>query len=168
MHGLASALLDRAGTLVLRPDALITVADLRRFDELSGLHSELHAEADRLYADAGAMNFARHPPPYCRRRGDPPDVPVTPPDTSDLGALRRWVHEWQVREGRREPRTRRERALAKTGARERAKLAAVGSPDQVRFFPRLPRATDEIDDGQDSMIRSKRRAVEVTAQDRAI
>jgi transcriptional regulator with XRE-family HTH domain len=139
MEGAARTLMDQAAPLVFRPDHLITTADGRRFDVLMAAHDALNAEAERLFADSGGMRFAgRYPPPYRRCRGDPLDVPVTAPETGDLPALRRWLGEWQVREGRREPRTRRERAIAETGARERAKLAAAGYPERVRFFPGLP------------------------------
>jgi hypothetical protein len=104
---------------------------------LMALRDGLAVEAERLHADAGGMTIGRHPPPYRRRRGDRPDVPLTAPGTSDPAGLRRWLREWQVREGRCQPRTHRERALAETGAQERAKLARVRYSDRVSLLPGL-------------------------------
>lgn len=102
---------DRDGTLIRR---LLAAAD------------ELQDEARQLGASAGVRVTGT---PATRRRGDPADVsPFAPADLGDLRAVLLWVRGWQVREGRREPRSARERAIAATGERERQAVRDAPDP----------------------------------------
>lgn len=115
----------------------LTVAE---FGTLRGLLAELAAEEDALFAETG--NFAAGVPLPRRRRGDPLDVPVTPPEGAGLAGIGRWVQEWQVREGRRPPRTARERAISATGSAERVRVAShpypAGPVVRLRWIPPQP------------------------------
>jgi transcriptional regulator with XRE-family HTH domain len=98
---------ERAAAVIDDPDG--------RLDELMCLSDALRAEGDLLEKAAGAFWRVT---PVRRWRGDPVDVSPHPPSLADLRAVRRWLWEWQVREGRLRPRSARERAIAETGARE--------------------------------------------------
>jgi hypothetical protein len=111
----------------------LTVAE---FGTVRGLLTVLAGEERALFAEAG--NFAHGVPLPRRQLGDRPDVPVVPPEGTGLAGLGRWVREWQVREGRRPPRTARERAISATGAAERARVAAhpaTGPRIRLRWLP---------------------------------
>jgi transcriptional regulator with XRE-family HTH domain len=90
MHQTAMTLDDRAAAALGRPgtDSMV--------DELMDLSEELREESGRLAADVG-IRVVGVPPR--RWRGDPPDVSPFAPPAADLAAVRRWVREWQVREG---------------------------------------------------------------------
>lgn len=106
------------------------------FGTLRSLLRVLADEEDALFAEAG--NFAHDVPLRRRRLGDPLDVPVAPRAGAGLAGVCRWVQEWQVREGRRPPRTARERAISRTGAAERARVAAhpaAGPRIRLRWLP---------------------------------
>jgi transcriptional regulator with XRE-family HTH domain len=90
------------------------------------LGDALRAESALLLAGSGGR--VEGLPCRRRMRGGPVDVPAVPPEGADLSGLWRWVREWQVREGRREPRTARERAIAATGAAEQSRLRAHPEP----------------------------------------
>ncbi|MGH3276710.1 MAG: hypothetical protein ACRDNZ_20580 [Streptosporangiaceae bacterium] len=106
----------------------LTVAE---FEALSDLLTALGGEEEALAVEAG--NFAQGVPLRRHRRGDPPDVPVTPPEGAGLAAIGRWAREWQVREGRQPPRTARENAIAATGAAERAKARRYPMGEWIRL-----------------------------------
>jgi transcriptional regulator with XRE-family HTH domain len=95
-------------------------------DAAGDLDRVLRTESAVLLADSGGR--VERLPARRRVRGDPVDVPVAPREGADLAGLWRWLREWQVREGRRQPRTARERAIAATGAAERARLRSHPEP----------------------------------------
>jgi len=117
MRGLASTLIDRAIRL---PEVPSTAA---RLGDLADLVDLLHEESRQLVADGGTPIYGASVP--SRRRGDPPDADPVPPSAANLHAAREWVRGWQVRQGRVNPRTGRERAIAASGASERASVAAA-------------------------------------------
>lgn len=47
--------------------------------------------------------------------------------------MRRWLREWQVREGRVRPRSARERAIAATGGKERQAATQAPEPPPARL-----------------------------------
>lgn len=122
MWAVASSLIHRV------TDALIGEADVGApwTDAARDLDGALRAESAVLLTDSGGR--VEGLPARRRVRGDPVDVPVAPPEGADLVGLWRWLREWQVREGRREPHTARERAIVVTGAVERARLRAHPEP----------------------------------------
>jgi transcriptional regulator with XRE-family HTH domain len=118
MQSMAMALTDRAVATLGRPgtDCIGELLDL--------LHA-LDEESARLAADAGGRVVATPPQ---RRRGDPPDVSPFASSATDLSVVWRWMREWQVREGRIQPRSARERAIAQTGVRERQAIKDAPPP----------------------------------------
>jgi hypothetical protein len=108
-----------------------------RSGELLDLSDALQAESELLFTDAGGSIWKATP--LRRYRGDPPDVSPYPPSLGDLRAVRRWLWEWQVREGRLRPRSARERAIAETGARERRKVSETAAPLQKTISYRKDR-----------------------------
>jgi transcriptional regulator with XRE-family HTH domain len=120
----SSLLLDRALSAFERDGAGPVTG------ELLGLVGELRHESGRLAGDSGVRIAGVQPPR--RWRGDPADVSSTPPPLADLAAVRRWLRAWQVREGRRQPRTLLEREIAATGSRERQKVKNAPEPPPAR------------------------------------
>jgi transcriptional regulator with XRE-family HTH domain len=118
-----------AASLRLTDLAASATGEPARFHDLLDLHDALQAEYDLLGKAAGSIWEV---PPPRRHRGDPPDVSPCPPTLDDLGAVWQWLREWQVREGRRPPRSARERAIAETGARERRHVAENPAPSAVK------------------------------------
>ena len=123
MGAAAAALLDRA-LAAFREDGAC-----RAVGELLGVAGELRDEAEHLEADVGIPVRATPPP---RWRGDPPDVSPYAPPLGDLRAVRRWLREWRVREGRLAPRSAREHAIAVTGARERQAVKDAPEPPPAK------------------------------------
>ena len=119
MWAVARSLSDRAAGVVDEPGNL--------FRDCVDLGAALREESDLLKREVGTLVGGTVPP---RRRGDPVDVSPHPPPAGNLPAVRRWLWEWRVREGRLQPRSARERAIAETGARERQKVK--GSPSPLR------------------------------------
>jgi hypothetical protein len=132
MKDAATALHDRAAGLLGRPGTG------RLVDELMGLSDELSDEADRLQADVGTRVGGTVPR---RWRGDPVDVSPFPPPLSNVAGVRRWVREWQVREGRAGPRSTRERAIAVTGSAERQAIRDAPEPPSARMAEDVARGT---------------------------
>lgn len=124
MLAVAMALTDRAAAALDEPGAGCLV------DELMALSDQLQAESDLLWADPGGR---LHGPPPRRWRGDPPDVSPNAPPLGDLAAVRRWLRAWRVREGRLEPRSARERAIAVTGSAERQAIADAPDPPPAKM-----------------------------------
>ena len=129
LYAASEAMWTVASSLTHRvTDALIGGADEGApwMDAAGDLDSALRAESAVLLADNGGRIEGL--PARRRGRGDPVDVPVAPPEGADLAGLWRWLREWQVREGRREPGTARERMIAVTGAAERVRFHAHPEP----------------------------------------
>jgi hypothetical protein len=131
MWAAAMALTDQAAALLNVPGA--------RLGELDRLGTALRGEADRLQEDAGTV-FCGQASPLRRWRGDPPDASLEPPPLADLSAIRRWLREWQAREGRLAPRSARERAIAATGSAERQAIAEAPPPPPARRAEDIPPA----------------------------
>jgi transcriptional regulator with XRE-family HTH domain len=100
------------------PDLAVAGAG-QRVRDLMDLHDALGDEYELLSKEAGSII---HVAPPRRHRGDPVDVSPVAPPLDDLLAVRRWLDEWRVREGRQEPRSARERAIAETGELERRRV----------------------------------------------
>lgn len=118
MWAVARSLSDRAAGVVDEPGNL--------FLDCVNLGAALREESDLLKREVGTLVRGTVPPP--RRRGDPVDVSPHPPAAGNLPAVRRWLREWRVREGRLQPRSARERAIAATGERERQKVSETAGP----------------------------------------
>jgi hypothetical protein len=134
MRRAAMALDDIAAEMIDEPGP--------QFDDLMCLGDALRAEAEQLHNEAATI-FGGMARPLRRWRGDPADVSPLPPPLSDLGAVWRWLWEWQCREGRLRPRSARERAIAATGQQERE--TARNTPEVPPQPPEDPRGRGSQD-----------------------